>query len=220
MKDCILAVMWPKQVIYDFFADHDCTKDDLKVIVQFKEENLSRSRMVDLMFVHLSSKATGGLGQFRAMLQSLLNWSHFDPYYFDKLRKLDRGKAQTCLDHLRQLQEIRDGKIKAEREKRNAAEVVLRQPDISTGELLKEFLDLHAGKTAPQRRGYSLESILANLAKLSGLEVTDAFRVNGEQIDGAVKYDGEHYILEAKWQDKAASNEPVYQFVGTVKFFV
>jgi hypothetical protein len=38
----------------------------------------------------------------------------------------------------------------------------------------------------------------------------------GEQIDGALKLDGEHYLLEAKWQDAAASNEPLYQFAGKI----
>jgi hypothetical protein len=68
--------------------------------------------MVDAMFDHLSAKSDSGLGQFRAMLQALLEWAHFDPYYFDNLKKLDRSKAQKRLDHLRQLQEIRDGEIK------------------------------------------------------------------------------------------------------------
>ncbi len=41
--------------------------------------------------------------------------------------------------------------------------------------------------------------------------------MNGEQIDGAVKYDGENYIVEAKWQDKSSANEPVYQFAQKVE---
>jgi len=47
--------------------------------------------------------------------------------------------------------------------------------------------------------------------------VTEPFKVIGEQIDGAIKFDGEHYLIEAKWQETAASNEPVYQFVGKVE---
>ena len=217
MKDCILSVFWPKQDIYTFLSDHGCTSADLKVIAQFKDEGMTRSKMIDLMFEHLSSLPTGGLGPFRAMLQSLLNWSRFDPYYFDNLKKLDRSKAQKCLDHLRQLQEIRDAKIIADREKRETAAAAKQQPQISISGLRDEFLDLHAGKTTPSKRGYALESILGGLSKLAGLEMTEPFKVNGEQIDGAVKYDGEHYLIEAKWQDKAASNEPVYQFVGKVE---
>jgi hypothetical protein len=173
--------------------------------------------MIDLMFAHLSSAKDGGLGQFRTMLQSLLNWSRFDPYYFDKLAKLDRTKAQQCLDHLRQLQEIRDAKIKADRERRVAAETAKQKPESSIEDLKVTFLDLHAGKTTAQKRGYALETILVELSKLASLEVSEAFRVNGEQIDGSLKFEGEHYIIEAKWQDRAAANEPVYQFVGKVE---
>ncbi|ABB74995.1 Restriction endonuclease [Nitrosospira multiformis ATCC 25196] len=67
------------------------------------------------------------------------------------------------------------------------------------------------------RRGYALEEILQSLSKLYALEVTEPYRINGEQIDGAIKYDGEHYIIEAKWQDKASSNEAVYQFAGKIE---
>ncbi len=80
-----------------------------------------------------------------------------------------------------------------------------------------EFLQLHAGKLSAQDRGYALEKLLAKLARVEFLEVTDSFRVRGEQIDGTIKYDGEHYLVEAKWQEKAASNEPVYQFVGKIE---
>ena len=73
------------------------------------------------------------------------------------------------------------------------------------------------GELTNQERGYELERILQELSKISSLEVTEPFRVNGEQIDGAVKYDGEHYIVEAKWQDKVSANEAVYQFAGKVE---
>jgi Restriction endonuclease len=72
-------------------------------------------------------------------------------------------------------------------------------------------------KSTSQKRGYALEDNLQSLSKLSALEVTEPFRVNCEQIDGAVKYDGEHYIMEAKWQEKAAANEAVYQFAGKIE---
>jgi hypothetical protein len=216
MKDCILSLIWPRSEIYSFFADHRCTKTDLRPIDDFKERQLSRSVMVDSMFNHLSSKADGGLGPFRAMLQSLLEWSRFDPYYFEKLRKLDQAKAEKNLQHLRQLQEIRDARIQSDRERRATAEKQ-NSPQYSLQELLSRFLELHAGRVKPQQRGYELERILTALATMSALEVTEPFRVGGEQIDGSVKYDGEHYIIEAKWQDVISSNESVYQFVSKVE---
>jgi hypothetical protein len=59
-------------------------------------------------------------------------------------------------------------------------------------------------------------AILLELSKLCGLEVTELFRVHGEQIDGTMKFDGEH-SLEAKWHDQSASNEPLCQFAGKVE---
>ncbi len=215
MKSCILSIFWPKDRIRDFFKDHDCTTADLKVLSGYKE--MSRSAMVDAMFSQLETRADDGLGSFRAMLQSLVGWSDFDPYYFDNLKKLKREDAERNIEHLRQLQEIRDAKIKAERKKREAAESERQKPKFDLAALRDQYLKLHAGQLTAQERGYALEKILAELAKVDALEVTDPFTVQGEQIDGTVKYDGENYLVEAKWQDQAMANEPVYQFVGKIE---
>lgn len=216
MKDCILSLFWPRKDIIGFFEKHGCTKAEI-ASVQIEGENaLKRHEVIDTLFAALAARSDSGLGPFRAMLQSLLNWSHFDTYYFDKLRKLDRATATRNLEHLRQLQEIRDAKIKADRERRAAQEAERQQPTTTLEQLRTEYLDLLASKTSRQQRGYALERILTELSRLSRLETTEAFRANGEQIDGAVKFDGEHYLIEAKWQERTASNEPVYQFAGKV----
>lgn len=216
MKDCILSLFWPRKDIVGFFEKHGCTKAEIASVQIEGESALKRHEVIDTLFAALAARSDSGLGPFRAMLQSLLNWSHFDPYYFDKLRKLDRATATRNLEHLRQLQEIRDAKIKADRERRAVQEAERQQPTTSLEQLRTEYLDLLANKTSRQQRGYALERILTELFRLSRLEATEAFRVNGEQIDGAVKFDGEHYLIEAKWQERAASNEPVYQFASKV----
>ena len=43
------------------------------------------------------------------------------------------------------------------------------------------------------------------------------FKIVGEQIDGAIKYDGEHYIIEAKWHDKWSASDDLYQFAAKVE---
>lgn len=215
MKDCILAVLWPKKDIVGFFSDHGCTAADLEEVANHQE--LSRAAIVDAMFSHLSSKHDGGLGQFRSMLQSLTQWSRFDPYYFDNLKKLNEGLAEKNLEHLRQLAEIRDTKIRQQREHRLAADAARQQPQGTLLQIREKYLDLHSSKVNHQRRGYALEEVLLELAKLSDLEVTEPFKVRGQQIDGALKFDGEHYLLEAKWQEREAANEPVYQFAGKVQ---
>lgn len=216
MKDCILSLFWPRKDIVGFFEQHGCTKAEIAAVQIEGENALKQHEVIDTLFAALAARSDNGLGPLRAMLQSLLSWSHFDPYYFDKLRKLDRATATRNLEHLRQLQEIRDAKIKADRERRAAQDAERQQPTTTLEQLRTEYLDLLANKTSRQQRGYALERILAELSRLSRLETTEAFRVNGEQIDGAVKFDGEHYLIEAKWQERTASNEPVYQFAGKV----
>jgi len=215
MRECILKLLWSKDDIVEFFSNNGCTKFDIGVLGNYKE--LSRAKIVDLLFGHLSFKPDEGLGQYRAMLQSLINWSHFDSYYFDQLKKLNRDEAKRAIDHLKQLQEIRDHKIKEQREQRKRKEEETQTPRKTIEELKNKHIALLQGQYPSQKRGYELEKILQELSKLFGLEVTEPFRVNGEQIDGAIKFDGEHYIVEAKWQDKEVANEPVYQFACKVE---
>jgi restriction endonuclease Mrr len=51
---------------------------------------------------------------------------------------------------------------------------------------------------------------------MEALEVTHPFRCTGEQIDGGLKYDGENYLIEAKWNDRSASTSPLYTFAHKV----
>lgn len=215
MRECILKLFWAKDDIVSFFSNNGCTKSDLKSLGEHKE--LTRAKIVDEMFSYLSNKPDEGLGQFRSMLQSLINWSHFDSYYFDKLKKLNRNEANLAIEHLKQLQEIRDHKIKEQRNQREKTDQEARASKVSIEELKEKHISLVQGKLPVAKRGYELEKILQDLSKISNLEVTEPFRVNGEQIDGALKFEGEHYIIEAKWQDKESANEPVYQFAGKVE---
>lgn len=215
MRDCILKLLWPKDDIVEFFKKSGCTKQDISVLGDHKE--LKRYVIVDRIFSHLNQSPDKGLGKFRAMLQALIAWSHFDSYYFEKLKKLDRREADYAINHLRQLQEIRDHRIKEERKRREDDESKNNYPSKTIEELKQRHIQLIQGASSSQKRGYELEKILLELCRLSTLEVTEPFRIVGEQIDGAVKYDGEHYLLEAKWHEAAASNEPVYQFAAKVE---
>ena len=215
MRDCILKLLWPKDDIVQFFSDNGCTRADIKSLGDHKE--LQRYKIVDSMFNHLTTKPDGGLGPFRSMLQSLIGWSSFDPYYFDNLKKLNRADAERAITHLKQLQEIRDHKIQEERKIRAAKAAVLQTPKQTLYALKEQYIGLLQGSCSPSRRGYELENVLQELGKLSNLEITEPYRVKGEQIDGAIKFEGEHYLVEAKWQDKASANEPVYQFASKIE---
>jgi hypothetical protein len=215
MRECVLKLLWPKDDIVSFFENNSCTKADIRSIGDHK--SMHRYAIVDAMFDHLTAKSDEGLGQYRSMLQSLVDWNQFDSYYFDKLKKLDRLEAERAIAHLKQLQEIRDHKIHEQRKDRDLKQAAARAPTTTLPAVKQQFISLLQGSIVGAKRGYALEEILQQLSKISQLEVTEPFRTNGEQIDGSVKYDGEHYIIEAKWQDKAAANEAIYQFAGKIE---
>ncbi|MGK4118326.1 restriction endonuclease [Lysinibacillus capsici] len=223
MRTCILSIFWPKKDIISFFTNNGCTKQDLKQVLNYEELNLSRSKIIDIVFSNLNNRTDGGLGQFRAILQALIQWNHYDPYYFEKLKKLDKNEALRNINHLKQLQEIRDAKIKQqiENRERKLSEVIKTKKTIDS--LKKQYISLYQGKDeldkpiSLQKRGYLFEELLRELLIIESINISDSIKLVGEQIDGTIKYDGENYIIEAKWHDTTTASNALYHFAYKVE---
>lgn len=222
MRTCILSIFWPKKDIISFFDNNGCTKNDLKNVINFEELGFSRSQIIDIVFNNLFKRSDGGIGQIRSMLQALINWDHFDPYYFKKLKKLDESEAIRNINHLKQLQEIRDTKIKQQKEDRERKEKEIYLKKNTLEQLKEQYINLYQGKDefgkaiSLQQRGYLLENFLRDLSIYESLIISDPIKLCGEQIDGTIKYDGENYILEAKWQDSLTASNALYHFAYKV----
>jgi len=67
-----------------------------------------------------------------------------------------------------------------------------------------QFLKL-VGESDARRRGYALEKFLNEFFHARGLAPRGAFRVVGEQIDGSFEWQGNTYLVEAKWQARQAN---------------
>ena len=221
MKECILSIFWPKKDIIDFFKSTGCTQKELVPESEYKD--LHRSEIIERVFANLEKRSDLGIGQFRSMLRQITKWDYFNPYYFKKLNKLNEDEAKRNISHLKQLQEIRDHKIKQERQRQKELEKARQDVVINVNELKDIFLNLFNGRDQDgkeinsQRRGYLFEDFLHKLFSNEKIEVTEPFKIVGEQIDGSIKYDGEHYIIEAKWHDKWSASNELYQFAMKVE---
>lgn len=69
----------------------------------------------------------------------------------------------------------------------------------------------------PQPRGYAFERFLTNAFNAFGLAPRDAFRNNGEQIDGSFVLHHETYLVEAKWQNARTDAAGLRAFAGKVR---
>lgn len=158
------------------------------------------------------------------MIHELKNWSTFNSPYFGVGGNLDIQKAKAAIAHLKKLQESKDSQIKQDIKRKQDVEKSF-QEKIRIEDLKKKFNLLHKGfdengkEINLQKRGYLFEELLRELAILEKLATTESFSFNikGEQIDGAIKYDGEHYIIEAKWQEKCVASNALYQFAHKIE---
>lgn len=66
-------------------------------------------------------------------------------------------------------------------------------------------------------RGYELEKLLIDLARMEQLDVEPSYRGAGEQIDGYFAVDNRHFLLEAKWHHALVTASEVYAFQGKLR---
>ena len=212
LKDCILSLFWPKAEIIKFLQQCGAQATDLSV-VRAPSSELRRHEIVDDVFYRLGRRSDGGIPTFQQMAARLSEWSHFDRYWFEEKQKLDRPQAESNILALRQALAKRNEKTA--HQKAAAAKVfedIRREEGLKS--LLHDFLQLAQGGITPQKRGYEFEKFLKRLFDHQNIEMSNKFRIVGEEIDGSFKYDGENYIVEAKWQDSSISTEALYKFAA------
>jgi len=92
--------------------------------------------------------------------------------------------------------------------KQNVRKAAVRTPEETYDSKLSKLRDrfFAAHSLAPQAKGYELEKIFTELMHISGIPVEEPFRIEGEQFDGAIKYEGRFYLVELKWT--AAKTDP------------
>jgi len=71
----------------------------------------------------------------------------------------------------------------------------------------EQFIELQ--KAEEHDRGFKLENLFIDLMRISGIPVEEPFKIKGEQIDGAIKYDSHFYLIELKWRKKKANQAEI-----------
>jgi Restriction endonuclease len=66
-------------------------------------------------------------------------------------------------------------------------------------------------------RGYELEKLIFELARIERLDAAPAYRGSGEQIDGYFMVGHRHFLLEAKWQEDPVTASEVFAFQGKLR---
>jgi len=224
IRNCMLSVFWRKVDVVDFLQSAGCTKDDLREIKEYETLGLTKNAIIESVLRRLKARPDEGISPIRSIIRALTEWSTFDPYYFGPGGSLDLSKAKAAIRHLKEVQVKHDARLieDSKEQKRKMEELKVKY---SLADLQKKFFQLYKGLDENgaainlQKRGYLFEALLRDLFRLEDLNTTEQFQFNtvGEQIDGSLKYDGEHYIIEAKWQEESVASNALYQFAYKIE---
>ena len=135
-------------------------------------------------------------------------WSSFHLADNEYQARATVQKARELLGNIELMEAREANKLKLARKEelaqmeRDRTEIIRRQ-----SELLLMMLDELVVTTEKQKRGYLLQDLLNRTFDLHAIPVVSSFTRNkgGEQIDGAFKLEGWHYIVECRWREKLSN---------------
>lgn len=148
------------------------------------------------------------------------DFSHLE--YWEKENKGLIKKAELAVNKLRQqakghfeiIEELKKAEERRELNKEKLKDSIAYQQKLD--ELKMEFYQI-ASNTNSQQKGFQFEKFLNKLFTFFDLDPKSAFKVIGEQIDGAFTFDNTDYLLEAKWQEKHIIAADLYTFGGKIQ---
>jgi hypothetical protein len=166
---------------------------------------LSKRRQMDLLYLRLRSDSLERrLEISRNFVRTLVEQKSFS-------RQADGHRIEVAERAALKLREA----IAKQREEQEYRDSIRRRATLTQRETYESqrsalhysFIESH--KLEPQPRGFELEKILSQLAHISAIPVEEPFRIVGEQIDGAIKYDGNYYLLELRWREEKANQAQI-----------
>ena len=184
--------------------------DVYKSLLYQRDDSTGRplsKRQIAPLIIDTMEKRTDCSGVVRAIIEIAANWSSFHLADDEFAARATVQKAREIMGTI-ELMEARETeqrelarKEEIARMERERAELIRKQSEL----LLMMFDDLTKSDD-PHQRGYRLQDLLNRTFDLHEVPVIKSFTRNegGEQIDGAFKLEGWHYLLECRWRKKLA----------------
>jgi len=219
LKEALTHIYWKKQDLRSFVYH---TIENKLLISSIDWDNYKKAEsagiLVDRMVARPDLYADDLLRLFDVTM-------HFDDFHHLKQWDNPETKIKKAKDAVEALRkhasgyfQLKEEKIQAEERKTVFANMQKEKESFSNmiSVLKDDFMRLVTEKN-PQKRGFSLEKFLNSLFTLFDLEPKESFRISGEQIDGSFTFDGNDFLLEAKWQEKPVNLGELYKFGGKIE---
>lgn len=205
IKDGLANLYWYKNDLHKSWQRSGVPVAVIEAIKQLKDETgkaLTKRGQMDVLYQMLrNGEYNRRLEVSRNFVRILVEQESFTPQ--DGNHQVQ--KAQLASLRLKDLLAKQNKEQEAKQTARNVPKRSVASSYASDlADLQNRFLVAH--NMSPQQKGYELEKIFVQLMKLSDIPVIEPFRVAGEQLDGAIKYEGRFYLIELKWT--AAQTDP------------
>jgi hypothetical protein len=198
IKDGLANLYWYKADLHKAWLRAGLPEDLCRKISLIKDEynsSLSKRRQMDHLYEHIRDTDFNlRLRISREFVRTLVEHKNFVPQ--DPKHRIEIAE-RAALKLREVIKEQEAEQEQAERQRRQASNTLKRSYEQEL-EIVKGDFE-RALTMKPQARGYAFEKIFPDLMRISGIKVEEPFKIVGEQLDGAIKYDGHFYLIELKW---------------------
>ncbi len=176
-------------------------------------------RQIAPLILNALDKRNDCNSKLRAIVEIGSQWSSFHLANDEFAARATVQKARELLGTI-ELMEAREAKQRELARKEEIARMEQERARMFRQqlELLLMMFDDLSKSDDPQKRGFLLESLLTRTFDLFSIPVIESFRRNNgaEQIDGAFRLEGWHYLVECKWQKKLSDIRQLDSLYGKV----
>jgi len=215
LKEALTDVYWYKGDLRSFLS---CTLGNPEILARVNWEDYKRN-IVGFVVDFLAKRQD----EFQPdLLKLMTEVTRIDD--FSHLAQLEDGeakvaKAKAAVIALKKLTVAHESLYEEQRkvEKRRSVAFQKLVKTTSVQDKLVELTKIYYGLLSSndfQARGYALEKVLKELFALFDLDPKAAFKITGEQIDGAFSFDGTDYLIEAKWQKELVTTKELDSLSG------
>jgi len=221
LKDALTAAFWFKSDLYNYAKAAVAGEPTFLAGIGWTDKDVLKRDSVSLFVDRLVRDQD----EHQPLLLALM----IDVAQMEDFRQLERTEdsavkiadARRAVARLRAVvepyeralaeQQAQRDRIAAARENQSQLQATSRR----LSELMARYLEIVEMDAQP--RGFALEGLLRDLFDAFDLDPKASFKVTGEQIDGGFTLDNEHYLLEAKWENKPADRASLDVFAAKVR---
>lgn len=219
LKEALVAIYWRKKDLRQFI---ELTLENPLIVSTIDWNENTKYESVSQLIDRMTKRQDMYQTDLLKLVQEVGNindFSHLE-YWDDSKTKIKKAKASvTKLRNQAKGYFDTISELKKAEERREANQEKLKS-NISyqqkLGGLKLNFYKIASNPNAQKKR-VSIWEIFKRTIYFFDLDPKSAFKVTGEQIDGAFTFDNNDYLLEAKWQEKSEINAAdLYTFGGKI----